>query len=122
MAKGNKKDGQASAEGSSVDADAVLEGVYDGRPYTEEVRDLAEKSVKPTDAVNEAYLDQILAEDHQSEAKAKVAIVEESPASEETPSGAALQKTAGIADDVKRGEAYQREKAARRHGYVPVDE
>ena len=54
----------------------------------------------------------------QAEAKDKAKLVKESvTGAQDTPSGAALVSTAGIADDAARAEAYAREKAARRWGY-----
>lgn len=79
-------------------------------------RDLPER-----DSVQKAYKQQMLASDPQAEHKAKVKIVEASPDAEETPSGYALKKTAGISHDTERGEAYAREKSARRWGYAPVE-
>jgi hypothetical protein len=61
------------------------------------------------------------ATDHQVEAKAKATIVDESPNADQTPSGVALKKVQGISNDTERGEAYARERAAVRHGWVPVD-
>ena len=57
----------------------------------------------------------------QADAKAKATAVDASPNAAQTPSGAALKKVAGIADDTERGEKYLREKTARRWGYVPAE-
>jgi len=84
------------------------------------MRKLAE-DLPEKDAVQKAYKEAMTATDGQTEAKAKVKAVDESPNADETPSGAALKKVAGISDDTERGEAYQRERAARRHGWTPVD-
>jgi hypothetical protein len=73
------------------------------------------------DAVQKAYKEAMTTTDHQSEAQAKATIVDESPNADQTPSGIALKKVAGIANDTERGEAYARERAAVRHGWVPVD-
>jgi hypothetical protein len=64
----------------------------------------------------------MLALDMQDAAKEKVKAVKASPDAEETPSGYALTKVAKIAHDVDRGEAYIREKTAKRWGYVPVED
>lgn len=77
--------------------------------------DLPEK-----DPVQKAIKEGMLADDAQTEAKAKAKVVDESPNSDETPSGIALKAVAGIADDVKRGEEYSRIKAAVRHGTTPA--
>jgi hypothetical protein len=73
------------------------------------------------DEVQKATKDAMLADTGQEEAQAKVRAVDESPDAAETPSGGALKATAHIADNVERGEAYAREKSARRHGYVTPD-
>lgn len=73
------------------------------------------------DDVQKAIKEGMLATDAQTEAKAKAKVVDMSPDAADTPSGYALKKVAGIADDVKRGEAYAREKSAKRWGYVPAE-
>lgn len=78
--------------------------------------DLPEK-----DAVQKAYKQAMTTTDHQTEAKAKAKIVDESPNADQTPSGVALKKVAGITNDTERGEAYARERAAVRHGWTPVE-
>jgi hypothetical protein len=84
------------------------------------LRDLAE-DLPEKDEVQEAYKDQMLADDMQVAAEAKVRAVEASPNAAETPSGGALIATAHIAHDGDRGEAYAREKSARRWGYITPD-
>ncbi len=79
--------------------------------------DLPEK-----DDGQKAHKEALLADDAQTEAKAKVKLVKASTDGGDTPSGKALEKTAGIGDDVKRGEEYTRIKSAVRHGYVPADD
>jgi hypothetical protein len=79
--------------------------------------DLPEK-----DDVQKAYKEAMTATDPQKEARAKVKAVDASRDADETPSGGALKKVAGVANDTERGEKYLREKTARRWGYVPVDE
>lgn len=88
-----------------------------GPPHSQRMRDLAE-DLPEKDEVQVAYKDALTADDAHTEAKAKAKVVEASPNAADTPSGGALLKTKGIADDTKRGEAYAREKAARRHGYA----
>jgi hypothetical protein len=82
----------------------------------------AAEELPEKDDVQKAIKEGMLATDAQTEAKAKVKVVEASPNADETPSGIALKKTAGISDDVKRGEEYSRIKSAVRHGYVPASE
>jgi hypothetical protein len=85
------------------------------------MRELAEK-LPEKDDVQKAYKAQMLAEDMHVAAKQKVKIVDASPDADDTPSGYALKKVAGIAHDGDRGEAYAREKSAKRWGYVPAAE
>lgn len=102
--------------------DEALEKVLDsgaGAPAPQ--RDAAE-ALPDNDPVQKAVKEAELATDAQSEAQAKARVVEESPYSPETPSGYALQKTAGIGNDVERGEAYAREKMGKRWGVTPVEE
>lgn len=89
----------------------------EGSSYAEAAAKLPEK-----DAVQKAYKDAMTTQDGQTEAKAKVKVVDESPNAAETPSGGALKKVAGIANDHDRGEAYAREKQARRWNTQPVDD
>ena len=114
------KDKAASSSSSASKADtekaveaAIDEGAGAPAPQQEAAEALPEK-----DDQQKAHKDAALAETAQDEAKAKAKEVELSPDAAETPSGAALLKTAGIADDVERGEAYAREKSAVRWGYV----
>lgn len=90
-----------------------------GVPTPESMRVLAE-DLPVKDEVQKAYKDAMLADTAQAEAKAKVIAVDASPNADETPSGAALKKVAGISNDTERGEKYLREKTAMRWGYVPV--
>jgi hypothetical protein len=82
----------------------------------------AAEALPERNPIEKAHKEAQLANDAQTEAKAKAKVVELSPDSPETPSGHALLKTAGISDDVKRAEEYGRIKTAVRHGYVPADE
>ena len=114
----DEKRSQADQEGAER-TDVMTADV--GAPYPDTIRDLA-ADLPEKDPVQKAYKQQMLADSTQAEARAKAKIVDESPDSDETPSGSALKKVAGIAHDAKRGEAYAREKSAVRWGYVPVDE
>lgn len=84
------------------------------------MRRLAE-DLPERDEVQKAYKEQMLAMDMQKAAKAKVKIVDASPDAEDTPSGYALKKVAGIAHDGDRGEEYLKHKTAKRWGYIPVE-
>ena len=99
--------------------DAVEDLIDAGAGAPPEQREAAE-DLPEKDPVQKAVKAAMLAEDAQTEAKEKAKVVKESPDAPETPSGFALLKTAGIADDVKRGEEYSRIKSAMRHGYVPA--
>lgn len=106
-----------SREASKEAINQVIDGAA-GAPAG--MRDAAE-DLPEDDEVEQSHKDALLAEDAQSEAEAKLESAEASPDAVDTPSGYALSKTAGIADDVERGEAYAREKSAKRWGYVPAD-
>jgi hypothetical protein len=82
-----------------------------------ELRRLAE-DLPEKDAVQKAYKQAMTTTDHQVEAKNKAKVVDESPNAAETPSGAALKKTAGISNDTERGEEYARIKSGLRHGTI----
>lgn len=101
--------------------DAVEEVIDAAAGAPEAQRDAAEDLPERND-VQKAIKNAMLADDAQTEAKEKAKVVKLSPDSPETPSGAALLATAGISDDVKRGEEYARIKSAVRHGYVPATE
>lgn len=85
------------------------------------MRVLAEE-LPEKDEVQKAYKAQMLAEDMQVATKEKVKIVNASPDADDTPSGYALKKVAGIAHDGDRGEAYAKHKSAKRWGYIPADD
>jgi hypothetical protein len=91
-----------------------------GVPNPDPIRVLAE-DLPENDEVQKAYKAAMLAETAQEEARHKAKAVKASPHAEETPSGAALVKVVNISNDQRRGEAYLREKSARRWGYVPVE-
>lgn len=101
--------------------DAVEELIDAGAGAPEAMRDAAE-DLPEKDPVQKNIKKAMLADDAQTEAKAKAAVVDESPNADETPSGIALKAVAGVSDDIKRGEEYARIKSAVRHGYVPADD
>lgn len=109
----------AATEGEVSDA---LEDVIDagaGAPPPQ--RGAAEKlpeGNKMDATIKKAYL----ANDAQSEAKAKKEVVELSRDAEETPSGHALKEVAGISDDVERGQEYERIKRGVRLGAIDPKE
>ena len=103
---------------SNAKADAAVQDVLDegaGVPaaYEEAAEDLPEK-----DEVQKEVKAAMLAETGQEEAQHKANVVDASPNAADTPSGAALKATAGIEDNVERGEEYARVKSAVRWGYV----
>jgi hypothetical protein len=81
----------------------------------------AAEALPERDPVGKHIKAAMLAEDAQTEAKEKAEVVKLSADSPETPSGAALLKAAGIADDAKRADKYARVKAAVRAGLDPED-
>lgn len=101
--------------------DAVEELLDAGAGAPEAMRPAAE-ALPEKDPVQQNIKKAMLADDAQTEAKAKAKVVDESPNADETPSGIALKAVAGVSDDIKRGEEYARIKSAVRHGYVPADD
>jgi hypothetical protein len=100
------------------DADKALQQVTDAGAGVPDSMEAAAEDLPEQDEVQEATKDGMLAESAQDEAEAKVKAVDASPNAAETPSGAALKETAGIADNKERGEEYARVKSAHRWGYV----
>ena len=103
---------------SKAETKEALEDVIDeGAGAPDAYREAAE-ALPEHDDVQKAHKDAQTADDAQTEAKAKAKLVDLSPDSADTPSGAALKATAGISDDVERGEKYAQVKSAKRWGYV----
>lgn len=96
--------------------DLLDEGAGAPDSWDKDVEALPEK-----DDVQKATKEAMQADTGQEEAQAKADAVAGSPDAPDTPSGGALEATKGIADNVERGEAYAREKAMRRWGYVTPD-
>lgn len=115
----DKNDAPSKPVTNAQAKDAVEDLIDAGAGAPPALRDAAEE-LPEKDPVQKAVKAAMLADDAQTEAKEKAKVVAESPDSPDTPSGFALQKTAGIADDVKRGEEYARIKSAKRWGYVPA--
>ena len=103
---------------AKTDDSGKLESV--GVPTPRSLRTLAE-DLPEKDTVQKAYKDAMLADTAQQETQAKVKAVDASPNADETPSGMALKKVAGVSNDTERGEKYLREKTAARWGSGPVD-
>lgn len=120
MAKNKKNEADAGGVASS-DKDAHAATADLGPEMPAAMRALAE-DLPEKDEVQKAYKRQMLAMDQQAADREKVKIVNASPDAGDTPSGYALKKVVGIAHDGDRGEAYAREKSAKRWGYVPADE
>ncbi len=111
-----------SKNDAPANADKALQEITDaGAGVPPQMKEAAE-ALPERDDVEVGVKKSMLAEDAQSEAKAKLDVVKASRDAPDTPSGFALGKTANIADNVERGEAYAREKSAKRHGYVPAEE
>jgi hypothetical protein len=121
----SKKDAPANAKAGKLTTDAqadeAIEDVLDaGAGVPPSMEDAAE-DLPEKDEVQKAYKEGMLADTADEEVKAKVKAVDASPDAAETPSGGALKAVEGISDPVEQGEAYAREKSARRFGYVPAD-
>lgn len=118
MALGKEDNPNKLAPATAADVNTAIDAAAGAPP---ELRDAAE-DLPENDDVQKNIKKAMLADDAQTEAKAKAEVVKDSTTgADETPSGIALVKTAGIADDVKRGEEYARIKSAVRHGTVPAD-
>jgi len=101
--------------------EAVGDVLDDNAGAPPDMRDAAE-ALPEKDEVQKATKDAMLADSVSEEVKAKVKVVDASPDAAETPSGGALKAVAGISDPIEQGEAYAREKQARRFGTQPADE
>lgn len=104
-----------------ADADAAVQEILDAGAGVPPSMEAAAEALPEGDEVEKATKEGMLAETGQDETQAKVKAVEASPDASETPSGHALKETAGISDNVERGEAYARAKAQKRWGYVTPD-
>lgn len=114
----SKSDNPKTGTASDAQTDAALEDVIDAGAGAAPAQEAAAEALPEKDEVQKQVKRGMLAEDAQTEAKAKAKVVDLSPDAADTPSGAALKATAGISDDVKRGEEYARVKSAKRWGYV----
>jgi len=103
---------------SDKETDEAVEEVLDAGAGVPAGYEEAAEALPEKDEVQKAHKEAALAETGQEEAQAKAKIVEASPDSPETPSGAALLETAGIEDNVERGNEYARVKSMHRWGYV----
>jgi hypothetical protein len=117
MAENPSKPDSPAPAAAEIKTDTKLASV--GVPTPPTLRELA-KDLPEKDKVQRAYKDAMLADTAQAEAKAKVIVVDESPDADQTPSGIALKKVAGVSNDTERGEKYAIEKTAVRWGHVPV--
>ncbi len=111
----SKSDNPSSDKANAATNEVLDAGAGVPDAYIEAAEALPEK-----DDVQKAYKAAMLAETGQEEAQEKLKAVEASPNASDTPSGFALQETAGIADNVERGNEYARIKSAKRWGYVPA--
>jgi len=101
-------------------ADAAVQDVLDAGAGVPESYVEAAEALPEHDDVEKAVKAAMLAETGQEEAQEKAKVVDASPNSIDTPSGYALKETAGISDNIERGEEYARIKSAKRWGYVPA--
>lgn len=111
----------ALSKKDNPEADKAVNDAIDAAAGAPAPERAAAEALPEGDEVEKAHKDALLADDAQEEAQAKVRVVDASPDASDTPSGHALKETAGIADDVERGEAYARAKAEKRWGYVTPD-
>ncbi|MBA2312515.1 MAG: hypothetical protein H0V97_06915 [Actinobacteria bacterium] len=112
-----KSDNPSSDKANDATNQVLDAGAGAPDAYIEAAEALPEK-----DDVEKAYKAAMLADTGQKEAQEKLKAVEASPNATDTPSGYALQETAGIADNIERGNEYARIKSAKRWGYVPASE
>lgn len=117
-----KDDNPKKIQSDAATDDALEEAIDAGAGAPPAMREAAE-ALPEGDPVKDNIKAAMLADDAQTEAKHKAKVVDDSSTgAEDTPSGFALKKVAGISDDVKRGEEYARLKAAKRHGLVPASD
>jgi hypothetical protein len=119
----SKDDNPTKAASTASDKEtskAVQDALDEGAGAPPEQENAAE-ALPEKDEVQKEVKAAMLAETGQEEAQHKAKVVELSPNASETPSGAALKATAGIEDNVERGNEYARVKSAMRHGYVTPD-
>jgi hypothetical protein len=108
LSKSDNPSSSKAAAQDTLDEGAGVPGSYEEAAEALPEKDEVQKEVKAA----------MLAETGQEEAKHKAAVVDASPNAADTPSGAALRATAGISDNVERGEEYARVKSSVRWGYV----
>lgn len=108
-----KKDNPESSKSDDAVEEVLDAGAGVPDSYLEAAEALPEK-----DEVQKEVKAGMLAETGQEEAKHKAAVVDASPNAADTPSGYALKETAGIKDNVERGNEYARVKSSVRWGYI----
>lgn len=108
LGKDDKPGSTKAAVQDATDEAAGVPGSYEDAAEALPEKDEVQKEVKAA----------MLADTGQEEAKHKAKVVDASPNAADTPSGYALKETAGISDNVKRGEEYARVKSSVRWGYV----
>jgi len=114
-----KKDAP-STTATDKQTDAAIDDVLDEGAGVPAAYEEAAEALPEKDEVQKEVKAAMLAETGQEEAEHKAAVVDASPNAADTPSGFALKETAGISDNVERGEEYARIKSAKRWGYVPA--
>ena len=103
---------------SKKQTEEAVEDVLDAGAGAPAGYEEAAEALPAKDEVQKEVKAAMLAETAQEEAQHKAAVVDASPNAAETPSGAALKATAGIADDQERAEEYARVKSSVRWGYI----
>jgi hypothetical protein len=118
VAETKRKEGEAF---TGKEAKKIISDALDVPPNSDATRALAE-DLPEKDEVQKATKAAMLADSPKQEVAEKVKVVKASPDSEDTPSGHAMIKVAGVSNNIERGEKYLREKNARRWNTYPADE
>jgi hypothetical protein len=116
-----KGDVSVAKQQSDAQVEKAKENLLDAGAGSPPTMEAAAEALPEKDEVQKAHKDAMTADSTDEEVKAKVRVVKASPDAAETPSGGALIAVQGISDPVEQGEAYAREKSARRFGSVPAD-
>jgi len=116
------KSDNPKADKADAKTDAAIEKVLDAGAGVPDSYIEAAEALPEHDEVEKATKAAMLAETGQEEAQEKAKVVDASPNSIDTPSGFALKATAGIKDNIARGNEYARIKSAKRWGYIPATE
>lgn len=106
---------------SGAEAKKLIDKALDAPNTPTSMRTLAE-DLPEKDEVQKAVKAAMLADNPHDEVKEKVKVVKASPDAEDTPSGYALTKVAGVTSHTERAEKYARYKSAKRWGTITVED